>query len=196
MNHFFAIELSAEARCTVAASVAMWKPLLTPAQTAKWYGPEDYHITLKFLGDLPESDQAGLIAGALPVAAVAVLFEVGLVGAGAFPSLWRPDVLWIGVQDSSALTALAARLENALMDVGYPSERRPYHPHVTVARCRPARMTEKWPMPNERAFPSWQVARFALMQTLPPESRANGAKARYNIVHTFPFVGAHSEEPP
>ena len=193
MNHFFAIELSPDARHVVSATAAEWKTLLKPAQAAKWYGPDDYHITLKFLGDVPVANQAGLIASALPVAALNVPFEVGLAGSGAFPALMRPNVLWAGVQDSPRLTALAASLDTALATGGYPPELRPYRPHVTVARCRP-RTAEAWPLPSERPFPSWRVMRFVLMQTLPPEGRANGTESRYNTVHTFPLGGAHLSE--
>lgn len=192
MNHFFAIELSPEARHAVAVTVEEWKPLLSPAQAAKWYAPEEYHVTLKFLGDLPDSAQPELIASALLVAALTAPFEVGLTGTGAFPSLARPRVIWAGVRAAPPLTALAARLEDALAAGGYPPDRRPSRPHVTVARCRPARAAEEWPVPSERLFPFWRVARFVLMRTLPPESRANGTKARYNTVHTFPLAGAHS----
>ena len=192
MNHFFAIELSPAARQAVVATVEQWKPLLSPAQAAKWYVPEDYHVTLKFLGDLPETAQPELIASALLTAALTAPFEVGLTGTGAFPSLARPNVIWVGVRDAPPLTALAARLEAALAAVGHLPERRPYRPHVTVARCRPARTAGEWPAPSEHLFPFWRVTRFVLMQTVPPESRANGTKARYNNVHTFPFGGAHS----
>jgi 2'-5' RNA ligase len=188
MNHFFAIELSPEARRAVAGAAREWARLLAPAQRARWYGPDDFHITLKFLGDLPPAARPDLAAAAAPVAAASEPFEVGLAGAGAFPGLHRPSVLWVGVRTSAPLAALAARLDGALAARGYAPERRPYRPHVTVARCRPGGAGE-WPRPSERLFPSWRAARFVLMQTLPPEGRAKGGGARYNVVHPFPLGG-------
>ena len=192
MNHFFALELSEEAQQEATRLSQDWRRLLTPEHKAKWYGPDDYHVTLKFLGDLPEARQPELIAAAAPVAAMTAPFTVTLAPAGAFPSLQRPNVLWAGVEASPALADLPARLEEAMASIGFPREGRPYRPHVTVARCRPSNGVGEWPAPSERLFPDWTATRFVLMQTLPPDVRAKEGKARYNTVQAFPFGNTQS----
>ena len=187
MNHFFALELSNEARQEVWETAQDWQRLLGPSHKAKWYEPEDYHVTLKFLGDLPERRQPELIAAATPVAASTAPVLPGLESLGAFPGLYRPNVLWVGVSAGPDLADLAARLEEAMAVLGFPREGRPYRPHVTIARCRSAPRVGEWPMPCEHLFAEWWASRFVLLQTLPPEARANGSTARYNAVHTFPF---------
>jgi len=82
--------------------------------------------------------------------------------------------------------------EAALAAAGFPREDRPYRPHITIARCRPASGVGDWPVPSERLFPFWATARFVLMQTLPPDVRAKDGKPRYNTVQAFPFGDAQS----
>ena len=192
MNHFFALELSDAARQDVWRLAQDWRRLLGPLHKASWYGPEDYHVTLKFLGDLPPARQPELVAAAAPVASATARFPVGLTSPGGFPTLRRPNVLWAGVWHDLTLADLAARLDGALVPLGFPPESRRYRPHVTVARCRPSLGVGEWPVPSERLFPSWQASRFVLMETLPPAARANGAKGRYNTVQAFPFGQTHS----
>jgi len=190
MNHFFAIELSPEARQAVAQAAAEWKSRLTPAQRAKWAEPEDYHLTLTFLGDLPVSAEGRLIDITAPIAATTAPFKVQLLSFDAFGSLTWPRVLYVSVQPDERRIMLTKRLHASLTEQGYNLDQRPPRPHVTVARhCWAKDRTPwpGWPVPGERLFPSWQVKQFVLMQTLPPESRANGIKARYNVVHTFPL---------
>ena len=192
MNHFFALELSAEAQQEVSRLSRDWQRLLTPEHKAKWYGSADYHVTLKFLGELPDARQPELVTAAAPIAALTAPFTVSLAPAGAFPGLHRPHVLWAGVAPSNALSDAAARLEEALAGIGFPRDGRPYRPHVTVARCRPNNGVGEWPVPSERLFPTWTATRFVLMQTLPPDVRAKDGKARYNTVQAFPFGNTQS----
>ncbi|MBV9851975.1 MAG: RNA 2',3'-cyclic phosphodiesterase [Armatimonadetes bacterium] len=192
MNHFFALELSDEARRAVAAVAGEWRRRLRPR--AAWYNPADYHITLKFLGDVPEMRQPELVAAALPVAARDTLLEIRLRGIGVFPNARRPNVLWVGVQDNDTLKELAAQLDGALADLGFRRETRAYVPHVTLARIRAAHPLgpEDWPDTGERTFPNFAADHFVLMQTLPPGARQKGSPVRYNTVHTFPFGNPHS----
>ena len=185
MNHFFALELSKEARRTVWEVADEWKHQLIPAS---WYDPADYHITLKFLGNLDEAEQPRLITAALPLAAEAKPFTVQAARFGGFPDMIAPSVLWAGVQISPELDLLSTHLDAAMAVLGFRADRRRYQPHITVARCRlRTSHSSAWPLPSERLFAPFTADRFVLMQTLPPESRANGGKARYNTVHTFPF---------
>ena len=185
MNHFFALELSEEARQTVHAVASEWRHQL---MTASWYDPADYHITLKFLGNLDEAEQPRLIEAALPVAAEATPFKVQAAPFGGFPSMLAPSVLWAGVQISSELGTLASRLEGTMSSLGFRADRRRYQPHVTVARCRlrTSHGTD-WPLPSERLFANFTACRFVLLQTRSGKERANRVGLRYNLVHTFPF---------
>ena len=191
MNYFFAVLPSEEAREHLAERTRAWKGVLGSLPKplpSRWYDPADYHVTLTFLGDLAEVDEAVILAGQV-AAQQASPFVLTVNGMGAFPDLVRPRVLWLGLEQNLHLSELAASLEAGAVLCGLTKETRLYMPHLTVARSTPPQ-NPPWvhiPFVKERAFASFSVDRFVLMQTLPPESRANGAIARYNTVHTFPF---------
>jgi 2'-5' RNA ligase len=113
-----------------------------------WVAPPRLHMTLKFLGDVEERRIPGLgealdagLSGAAP-------FTLGLQGAGAFPSVERPRVVWVGVSAGAReLAALAGAVEDALAPLGFPREPRPFAPHLTVGRVR-ARIREAGALPR------------------------------------------------
>lgn len=100
---------------------------------------ESMHVTLKFLGDIPESaigrisDSIGDIAGRTEQ------FELEVVGTGAFPNIRSPRVLWVGLSDDGKLSRLAQAIDAAMAEFGIPREKRPFQPHVTVARVKSMR---------------------------------------------------------
>lgn len=104
---------------------------------ARWVEPENYHITLRFLGDLDE-DIAEDVARALETVR-GKPFEVALSGLGTFGH--PPHDLWVGVQDQSggALAALQAKVESVVVRAGLKPEGRKFTPHLTLARIKKAR---------------------------------------------------------
>ncbi len=105
------------------------------ARSARWVRPEGTHLTLKFLGWTPEG-QVPDVEGAVYRACVGIPpFHLVLRGVGAFPSLRRARVLWVGVTgDLSVLTRFQRRLEEEIAPLGFPAEARDFHPHLTLAR--------------------------------------------------------------
>jgi RNA 2',3'-cyclic 3'-phosphodiesterase len=93
------------------------------------------HLTLKFLGEVPEP-RVGEVGRELERAlAGASSFPISVEGLGVFPSPGRPRVLWAGIGKGRAeLSDLARRTESALAPLGFPSEPRPFVAHVTLRR--------------------------------------------------------------
>ena len=196
MNYFFALEVPDEARLQIAAFAERWQSQVDPALNARWVAPENYHITLKHLGDIsPELVAVSVRRAASYIEQMAtwrqengktmdkVLIEQKPIVA--FPA-GKPPVLWIEIVPNELLSSLASSLL-LLPDLRWEQrEHRPYKPHITLAYCKPE--TETGPLLlTEQAFVPFAVKRFVLMQTLPPEQRAKDTKSRYNIVQTFPF---------
>ena len=107
----------------------------------KWVAPENLHMTLKFLGEVsPETEEAvsvALIRSLGTPRAAAFAFTLG--GLGAYPSLSRPRVIWVGVQEGQErLASIASQVDQALTQAGFPTEARPFSPHLTLGRCRSA----------------------------------------------------------
>ena len=123
---FTALELPAE----IAQSLSMMRGGLPGA---RWIDVENYHITLRFIGDIDERT-ADEIADSLAQVARRG-FELALDGLGAFGSR-RPHAIYAGVRNSSALRDLQAEQERLLQRIGLPPERRKFTPHVTLARLR------------------------------------------------------------
>lgn len=109
---------------------------VVPRDVMRWVRPEGIHLTLKFLGDVPE-EQCGEIETALMPAAGLAPFTVTVRGLGCFPNFRRPRVVWVGLEgQTSALHALRDLVEREIAPLGYPTERRKFHPHLTLGRVR------------------------------------------------------------
>jgi len=136
---FCAVELSDEARAAAFARLTRLRETLAAPARVSWEREEKLHVTLKFFGDV-SVEKVGTLTAALARAVGSVgPLALRLEGAGVFPSPGRPNVLWIGVADEGGgLARLHAGVEAACAAAGFPPERRPFHPHVTLARVREA----------------------------------------------------------
>ena len=104
---------------------------------ARWLPPEQFHLTLRFIGEV-EGGALADIAEALS-AIRAAPFTVRLAGVGHFPRRGQPRVLWAGVEDGPrhpGLAGLNAKIEARLRRLGLEPERRNFAPHVTLARLK------------------------------------------------------------
>ena len=99
---------------------------------ARWVPPENMHLTLRFIGEMP-GHRAEDIDHAL-AALRARRFAVTLAGVGTFAKGGRSTSLWVGVERSQQLDHLQSKIETALQRCGLEPERRRFQPHVTLAR--------------------------------------------------------------
>ena len=102
---------------------------------ARWIDPENFHITLRFIGNV-DGPVADDIADTLHQIS-GPSFELALDGLGAFGNR-RPHSLWAGVRPAPALNDLQAELERNLQRIGLAREHRRFTPHITLARLRSA----------------------------------------------------------
>jgi 2'-5' RNA ligase len=103
----------------------------------RWVRPSNIHLTLKFLGDVPEESLGDIVATVASVCERHDEFAAEVTGFGAFPSGRRARILWAGVSEGSErLRSLAGDLEAALEPLGFDRERRAYRPHLTLGRAR------------------------------------------------------------
>jgi 2'-5' RNA ligase len=103
---------------------------------ARWIDPENYHVTLRFIGDVD-----GAVARDFTQALgeiVAQPFEVRMNGLGSFGG-GKPRAIFAGIAPSEGLEALQRANERAAREAGLPPEGRNFKPHVTLARLRGAR---------------------------------------------------------
>jgi 2'-5' RNA ligase len=135
LRTFVAVELSSS---VTAKAVKLIERLRATGVEANWVKREDMHLTLKFLGDVRDTETPDVCRVVQAAAATVEPFEVVFRGAGAFPDAQRPRTLWIGVTTGEEeLVELQTAVEEGLhSQLGYPKERRRYVPHLTLGRVK------------------------------------------------------------
>ena len=122
MRLFFAVPFPPEVRSRLAEVQAQ---LRAQGVRGSFTRPENLHLTLAFLGDTPRCRDAARVLAGLEGRS----FPLTLSGLGAFGDVW-----WAGVAPSAPLEALAQCLQQRLRETGFPLERRPFRPHITLLR--------------------------------------------------------------
>lgn len=134
MRAFIAIELNESIHEELATLQAKLKPA---GADVKWVEPQNIHLTLKFLGDVPE-DKINRIKNALDaIAAKTNTFNISLAQIGAFGNLNSLRVIWVGIKEGALQASkLADEIEEQLAKLGFPKEGRPFSAHLTLGRVR------------------------------------------------------------
>lgn len=113
---------------------------------ASWTKPERMHLTLRFLGDVPDEDIRRLAGFLTSRYAGGDTFELRVQGVGAFPNARKPSVVWAGVTPlEGALARVQAIAEDGARSIGLKPEKRPFRPHLTLARVRDVRQAGDLP---------------------------------------------------
>lgn len=132
MRLFVAINLPDELRRELGAVL---RPLRDGGLPSRWVAPEQYHVTMKFIGETTEDRRDEAREALRRIVGAYRPFEARLDGLGAFPSLRRPRVIWVGVDPSAQLRSLKHDLEHGFVELGVERETRAFRPHVTVGRA-------------------------------------------------------------
>lgn len=136
MRLFFAVTIPSEIVARVCEAQARLCETIGD-EGIKWVRPQQFHYTLKFLGETHRDKAYRVAEAAQSLGPTTEPFELQLGGLGVFPNAERPSVVWIGAtRGGEALTNLAERLDAVLAGVGVRREREPLKAHLTVARVR------------------------------------------------------------
>ena len=187
MRLFVALEIPPTVRENLANFIKQLRPL---APEPRWLSPENLHVTLKFIGELP-AEKLAAIRTALASIRSAQAVTIDFRGLGFFPNEKHPRVFWAGMEASPNLKTLASDIERATEKLGIPREQRPFSPHLTLARFEPPRLPEKLRAPIKenatREFGSLAAKEFHLI-----ESQLKPSGAEYTTLESFPFVVAEA----
>jgi 2'-5' RNA ligase len=182
MRLFTAIELSEEIKDHIESFAAECGKFQTAS--VKYVGREELHITLKFLGEIPDdaaadfSEELGNIRLKAP--------SIVLQGAGAFPNLVFPKVIWIGVGKDENLEAIFHAVEETAYRYGIEKEKKGFHAHVTVARLKGSAESGLVELVGKcgRTFGGFTAGSFSLIK-----SRLTPAKPVYTRLQAYPLIG-------
>jgi 2'-5' RNA ligase len=169
---FIAIELPSSVLAQL-ADVQDHLKKRTPPGTVRWVNPAGIHLTLKFLGDVSVTRRGSLEQALSAAVEGHAPFMLSIGGLGCFPNSGRPRVAWIGLQNQvKALAALRDDVERLIAPLGYPTEDRPFSPHLTLGRVqREARRPDiqklgeliaNFPAPTAQ---HWQVTGVSLIRS-------------------------------
>jgi 2'-5' RNA ligase len=150
---------------------------------ARWIDPENYHVTLRFIGDIDERT-ADEVADALARVSRSH-FDLSLEGLGAFGAR-RPHAVWAGVKSSPALRELQSEHERLMQRIGLEPERRKFTPHVTLARLRGSSepdVASYLALRGDFRTAPFKVGRFVLLS-----SRASRGGGPYVMEEVYPLA--------
>jgi 2'-5' RNA ligase len=138
--HMWRLFIAIELPSSVLAQLAEIQEHLnkrTPPGTVRWVNPDGIHLTLKFLGDVSVTKRDSLEKALLKAVEGHKPFTLSTGSLGCFPNANRPRVAWISLQNQvEALTALRDAVERLIAPLGYPTEDRPFSPHLTLGRVK------------------------------------------------------------
>lgn len=106
---------------------------------ARWVDVENYHITLRFIGDVDGRTADEIVAGLDRIDRPD--FQINLAGTGSFGSK-KPHSVWAGVSPTPEMYALQADIERVCKRAGLPPDQRKFTPHVTLARLKSCRLDD------------------------------------------------------
>ncbi|MFC1478141.1 RNA 2',3'-cyclic phosphodiesterase [Candidatus Margulisiibacteriota bacterium] len=141
MRLFIAITLPEKVKLQIAG---FQKDLRSPFLIGNWVPHDNFHITLKFLGNVRDEELQNRIETSLQNLALSRQpFKLTLSDVGVFPNLAAPRVLWVGTQ-SDQLSGLSYELDSAMEPFGYKPEKNDFVGHVTLARLKRGRIKPSW----------------------------------------------------
>ncbi len=160
--------------------------LIETQAEVKWDGPEKFHITLKFLGDI-DSSQPPIIAKELENSIGGLRpFDLLFVSLGAFPSIVRPRVVWIGTQQNEHVPAIQGRVERVCESFGFAKEDRPFHAHVTLGRVKGDRNLDRLTAKLKSITFKPLIARCSEIHIIRSELKPTGSV--YTLLNSIPFA--------
>jgi 2'-5' RNA ligase len=184
---FVALEIGATALDRVADEQARLAETMR-GSSLRWTKRDQLHITLVFIGDVSDDRAAQLVEiMRAPISQPPFRFE--LCGVGAFPPRGAPRALWIGVKSGAEqVIQLQSLIAGRLEDVGVEREGRPFSPHLTLARWRESRPSDR---PGTSATSPSTIARVDVNTVTLFQSRVSSAGSTYTRLAECPLREKH-----
>jgi 2'-5' RNA ligase len=176
---FVAVDLPDETKEKLSRAIEILRPI---NRGVRWVRPDGMHLTLKFLGDIPEEIVRPMSSDLDAAASTIPPLNLALAGLGAFPDTLRPRVVWVGLTgDIQGIKDLALYVDRACASHGIPMERRPFSPHITLGRLRMPSMLDLRVEPVNGGFEASEIVLY--------KSELSRGGARYTALHRSGLKG-------
>jgi 2'-5' RNA ligase len=188
---FCAIELPATARESVLRYIGSLKEAVPDAR-ASWARETNLHLTLKFLGDIPETVVTDFSRAVSRAVAGVKSFPIRFEQTGVFPTHGQPRVLWIGTDDPDAkLAELYAKVEEESALAGFAKEARYFHPHLTIARLRNPQHGRALATAHKQM--KFEPVEIVVSELLVIRSELSGEGSKYTVVSRHALDSFHPQ---
>jgi 2'-5' RNA ligase len=144
----------------------------SPPSAIRWTRPEQFHLTLKFLGDLPSDQFEALKISVSRVCAGFSAIKLSAHGVGFFPSEKRPRVIWVGIDDNNGQLAELHRWIDSVVQPFAPTEKTErFIGHITLGRFKPGyhaaipKLLERATILCSRHFGDWLAAKVEIVRS-------------------------------
>ena len=185
MRAFFCLPVVPSVRTALAAASEAIERKLDGRTSVSWVRPANYHVTVRFLGEIDPMGTVALEQAARDAAGTVSTFTLPFDRVSCFPSIERPRVLWIGGDAPKTFRELCVRLNRRLQALDYPADRIDDLAHVTLARFKTVRSGEVGNAIRQIGAPalSCRIDRLVLM-----ESRLTPSGAVYAPLFEVPLT--------
>lgn len=184
MRCFVAIELPDDVRECLAGLQGQMAGL---GRGVRWTRPESIHLTVKFLGEVPDAQVAEVCEAARRIAAKYPAFDLAVAGAGCFPPRGPARVIWAGVsQLPQPLIDCQRECEDTYAGMGFEKENRAYKPHLTVGRVNDPGLSIRI-RETLRQFESFSGGSFTASELVVFQSELQRGGAVYTPLARAPF---------
>ncbi|MFB0566180.1 MAG: RNA 2',3'-cyclic phosphodiesterase [Candidatus Aminicenantaceae bacterium] len=134
MRTFIAVDLDREIKKSLSSLI---EKLILKREKIKWVQRQGMHITLKFLGEIEKAQIPEVENILRNISENFKSFSLKIKGTGYFPPEKKnPRVLWVGIEADKTLFVLQEQVETELEKIGFPREKRSFHPHLTLGRVK------------------------------------------------------------
>jgi RNA 2',3'-cyclic 3'-phosphodiesterase len=187
---FICIELPETVRTAIARVQADCRKTLAGG-TLKWTKPEQFHLTLRFLGNIERRAVDELIAKVQPACARLAPLELRCARLGTFPERGRPRVLWVGATDSNNLLEQTfGAVVEATRGFGEEEAERDFTGHITLARCKHVNRAE-WAQLREivRRYAAAELGSWRATEIFAMRSELSSEGARHSVLERVALGG-------
>ena len=162
------------------------RPLRREIPGVRWVEPRQVHLTLHFFGPVSAAEIELIHLSSRKVASLFSPLKLRLDRIGGFPSLERPDLVWLGVEEPTGrLLSLQKALQGEVRTLGFKTEARPFQPHVTIGRVKRKSQDLK-PLLAKVLF-AWPTSEKIADHFVLFQSHNLPEGVRYEILRTYPL---------